>query len=94
MMNFDLIVIGGGSAGVRCARIAAGHGARMGVAESRFWAGTCVNIGCVPKKFLAVAAQSATGDRVRRASCRALRASESGGRYNDSVAGGAVMSLS
>ena len=36
-MNFDLFVIGGGSAGARCARIAAGHGARVGVAESRFW---------------------------------------------------------
>ncbi len=35
-MNFDLLVIGGGSAGVRCARIAAGHGARVGVAESRW----------------------------------------------------------
>ena len=56
-MNFDLFVIGGGSAGVRCARIAAGHGARVGVAESRFWGGTCVNIGCVPKKFLVMAAE-------------------------------------
>ena len=45
MMDFDLFVIGGGSAGVRCARIAAGHGARVGVAESRFWGGTCVNVG-------------------------------------------------
>jgi len=56
-MHFDLFVIGGGSAGVRCARIAAGHGARVGVAESRFWGGTCVNIGCVPKKFLVMAAE-------------------------------------
>ena len=56
-MDFDLFVIGGGSAGVRCARIAAGHGARVGVAESRFWGGTCVNIGCVPKKFLVMAAE-------------------------------------
>src|SRR5579871_4899722 len=51
-MDFDLFVIGGGSAGVRCARISAGHGARVGVAEERFWGGTCVNIGCVPKKLL------------------------------------------
>ncbi len=55
-MDFDLFVIGGGSAGVRCARIAASHGARVGVAEDRFWGGTCVNIGCVPKKFLVMAA--------------------------------------
>ena len=50
--DFDLFVIGGGSGGVRCARIAAGHGARVGVAEERFWGGTCVNVGCVPKKLL------------------------------------------
>ena len=50
--DFDLFVIGGGSAGVRCGRIAASHGARVGVAEGRFWGGTCVNIGCVPKKIL------------------------------------------
>jgi len=56
-MDFDLFVIGGGSAGVRCARISAAHGARVGVAEDRFWGGTCVNIGCVPKKFLVMAAE-------------------------------------
>jgi glutathione reductase (NADPH) len=56
-MDFDLFVIGGGSAGTRCGRIAAGHGARVGVAEDRFWGGTCVNIGCVPKKFLVMAAE-------------------------------------
>ncbi|MCA3360594.1 MAG: FAD-dependent oxidoreductase, partial [Roseomonas sp.] len=50
--DFDLFVIGGGSAGVRSARIAAGHGARVGVAEERFWGGTCVNVGCVPKKIM------------------------------------------
>jgi glutathione reductase (NADPH) len=56
-MDFDLFVIGGGSGGVRCARIAAGHGARVGVAEERFWGGTCVNIGCVPKKLLVQAGE-------------------------------------
>jgi glutathione reductase (NADPH) len=56
-VDFDLFVIGGGSAGVRCARIAAGHGARVGVAEERFWGGTCVNVGCVPKKFMVMAAE-------------------------------------
>ena len=56
-MDFDLFVIGGGSAGVRCARIAAGHGARVGIAEERFWGGTCVNVGCVPKKLLVQAGE-------------------------------------
>ena len=56
-MDFDLFVIGGGSAGVRCGRVAAGHGARVGVAEERFWGGTCVNIGCVPKKLLVQAGE-------------------------------------
>jgi len=56
-MHFDLFVIGGGSGGVRCARIAATHGARVGIAESTHWGGTCVNIGCVPKKFMVFAAE-------------------------------------
>ena len=56
-MDFDLFVIGGGSAGVRCARIAAGHGARVAIAEERHWGGTCVNIGCVPKKLLVQAGE-------------------------------------
>ncbi len=55
--DFDLFVIGGGSAGVRLARISAGHGARVGVAEERFWGGTCVNVGCVPKKLMVQAAE-------------------------------------
>ncbi len=55
--DFDLFVIGGGSAGVRCARISAGHGARVGIAEGRFWGGTCVNVGCVPKKLMVNAAE-------------------------------------
>ena len=56
-MDFDLFVIGGGSAGVRCARISAGYGARVAIAEERFWGGTCVNIGCVPKKLLVQAGE-------------------------------------
>ncbi len=55
--DFDLFVIGGGSGGVRCARIAAGHGARVGIAEELHWGGTCVNIGCVPKKILVQASE-------------------------------------
>ena len=54
--DFDLFVIGGGSGGVRCARIAASHGARVGIAESTHWGGTCVNVGCVPKKLMVMAA--------------------------------------
>ncbi len=55
--HFDLFVIGGGSGGTRCARIAASHGARVGIAEERHWGGTCVNIGCVPKKLMVMAAE-------------------------------------
>ena len=55
--DFDLFVIGGGSGGVRCARIAAGHGARVAVAEERYWGGTCVNVGCVPKKLMVMASE-------------------------------------
>jgi glutathione reductase (NADPH) len=57
--DFDLFVIGGGSGGTRCARIAASYGARVGVAEERFWGGTCVNVGCVPKKLMVQAAEYA-----------------------------------
>lgn len=55
--EFDLLVIGAGSGGVRCARIAAGHGARVAVVESRHWGGTCVNLGCVPKKLMVQASE-------------------------------------
>ncbi len=51
----DLFVIGGGSGGVRAARIAAGHGARVVVAEQYRFGGTCVIRGCVPKKLLVYA---------------------------------------
>ncbi len=54
--DYDLFVIGGGSGGVRCARIAASHGAKVGIAESTYWGGTCVNVGCVPKKLMVMAA--------------------------------------
>jgi len=54
--DFDLFVIGAGSGGVRAARIAAGHGARVGICESSRVGGTCVIRGCVPKKLLSYAA--------------------------------------
>ena len=50
--DFDLFVIGAGSGGVRAARFSAGFGARVAIAESRYLGGTCVNVGCVPKKML------------------------------------------
>lgn len=50
--DVDLFVIGAGSGGVRAARFAAGFGARVAIAESRYLGGTCVNVGCVPKKLL------------------------------------------
>jgi len=52
MSAYDLFVIGAGSGGVRAARIAAGHGARVAVAEEFKVGGTCVIRGCVPKKLL------------------------------------------
>ena len=50
--DFDLYVIGGGSGGVRAARIAAGHGAKVALAEESRMGGTCVIRGCVPKKLM------------------------------------------
>ncbi len=55
----DLFVIGGGSGGVRAARIAAGHGARVALAEEYRYGGTCVIRGCVPKKLLVLASRLA-----------------------------------
>lgn len=52
----DLVVIGAGSGGVRAARLAAAHGARVVVAEAGPTGGTCVNVGCIPKKLYSYAA--------------------------------------
>jgi len=49
--DYDLFVIGAGSGGVRASRMAARYGARVAVAENRDLGGTCVNVGCVPKKL-------------------------------------------
>ena len=54
--HYDFFVLGAGSGGVRAARMAAGHGIRVAVAEEGRLGGTCVNVGCVPKKLLVYAA--------------------------------------
>ena len=59
--DYDLFVIGAGSGGVRAARMAAGFGARVAVAEDRYMGGTCVNVGCVPKKLYVYAAEYGKG---------------------------------
>ncbi len=56
---FDLFVIGAGSGGVRAARMAAQRGARVAVAEDAALGGTCVNLGCIPKKLYSFAAHYA-----------------------------------
>lgn len=55
--DYDLIVIGAGSGGVRAARLAAAKGKQVAVIEGRALGGTCVNVGCVPKKLFVYAAQ-------------------------------------
>ena len=59
MADYDLFVIGAGSGGVRAARVAAGHGARVAIAEEHRVGGTCVIRGCVPKKLLVFGAHFA-----------------------------------
>lgn len=56
MFDYDLFVIGAGSGGVRAARMSAGYGAKVAIAEDRYMGGTCVNVGCVPKKLYTYAA--------------------------------------
>lgn len=55
--DFDLLIIGAGSGGVRASRIAASFGAKVAVVEDRYMGGTCVNVGCVPKKLYVYASQ-------------------------------------
>jgi glutathione reductase (NADPH) len=57
--NFDLVVIGGGSGGLACAQRAVEYGAKVALVESSRLGGTCVNVGCVPKKVMWNAAQIA-----------------------------------
>ncbi len=53
--DYDLFTIGAGSGGVRASRVSAGFGARVAIAEERDLGGTCVNVGCIPKKLLVYA---------------------------------------
>ncbi|HIF50451.1 MAG TPA: glutathione-disulfide reductase [Thiotrichaceae bacterium] len=53
--RYDLFVIGAGSGGVRAARMSSGLGAHVAIAEDRYLGGTCVNVGCVPKKLFVYA---------------------------------------
>ena len=76
----DLFVIGAGSGGVRAARIAAGYGARVMVAEEYRVGGTCVIRGCVPKKLLVYASRSPTSSRTPQATAGRFRSRRSTGR--------------
>jgi len=53
--DYDLFTIGAGSGGVRASRMSASFGAKVAVAEERYLGGTCVNVGCIPKKLLVYA---------------------------------------
>ncbi len=55
--DYDLFVIGAGSGGVRAARMSSTFGAKVAIAEERYLGGTCVNVGCVPKKLFVYASQ-------------------------------------
>ena len=59
--DFDLFVIGAGSGGVRAARMASGLGVKVAIAENRYLGGTCINVGCVPKKLFVYASHFREG---------------------------------
>ena len=61
MYDFDLFTIGGGSGGVRASRMAAQFGAKVALAEERYLGGTCVNVGCIPKKLFVYASEFSEG---------------------------------
>lgn len=61
--DFDLFTIGAGSGGVRASRMCAAKGAKVAVAEAQYLGGTCVNVGCVPKKLMVYAAHFAESFR-------------------------------
>src|SRR5213080_3157129 len=57
--DYDLFTIGAGSGGVRASRVSASYGANVAIAEERYLGGTCVNVGCIPKKLLVYASEFA-----------------------------------
>lgn len=57
--RYDLVVLGGGSGGVRAARIAASYGKKVALVEGNALGGTCVNVGCIPKKLMVIASEFA-----------------------------------
>ena len=61
--DFDLFTIGAGSGGVRASRMCASKGAKVAIAEAQYLGGTCVNVGCVPKKLMVYAARFADAFR-------------------------------
>ena len=67
MSQYDLVVIGAGSGGVRAARMSAGFGAKVAVVEDRYLGGTCVNVGCVPKKLYVYGSSFLNHSRMLRA---------------------------
>ena len=67
MFDYQLLVLGAGSGGVRAARLAAQHGLRVGVVERSRLGGTCVNLGCVPKKLYTYAAAFPEDNRLAQA---------------------------
>ena len=73
--DYDLLVIGAGSGGVRAARKSAEFGARVAVIEERALGGTCVNVGCIPKKLFVYASEFS----------EALKASEGFGWQTEAV---------
>jgi len=64
--DYDLFVIGSGSAGIVASRKAATYGVRVGVVEQEDIGGTCINRGCIPKKLIVYAADFALQNRRRR----------------------------
>lgn len=64
--QYDLFVIGAGSGGVRAARMSAGFGAKVAIAEDHYLGGTCVNVGCVPKKLFVYASHFAEEFEIAR----------------------------
>lgn len=64
--DYDLLVLGAGSAGVRLSRMAAAQGWKVAVVEERYLGGTCVNVGCVPKKLFVYAAEYASSVEAAR----------------------------